>query len=114
MKKFLMLSLIGVLGLLPLSSHAATYHYIDVNGTVHDVNSSSAAAALAYVSSLPATIHSGVALDLGFLNPGDNYGHDYQYRTTFGTIATVHAASLDAARMLATNRASDSGFYLVH
>ncbi len=112
MKKLLMLSFIGVLGL-PLTSFAATYHYLDVNGTVHDVDALSAQQALNYVNSLPNTIHSGVALDQGILKPGDDYGQTYQYRTIYGTNGYVHAATLDAARSLATDRAANSGFYIV-
>jgi hypothetical protein len=112
MKKLLALSFIGVLGL-PLTSFAATYHYLDVNGTVHDVNAPSAQQALTYVNALPSTIHSGVALDQGRLNAGENYGHYYQYRTKSGAYNVVLAATLDAARTLATDRASDSGFVIV-
>lgn len=112
MKKILALSLIGVFGL-PLTSLAATYHYLDVHGNVNSVEAQSAAQALNYVNSLPTTIHSGVALDQGILEPGQNYSQLYQYRTIYGTNAYVRAATLDAARLLATDKASNSGFYMV-
>ncbi len=112
MKKLLALSLLGVFGL-PLISSAATYHYVDVTGTVQSVEASSAAHALAYVTSLPTTIHTGVALDLGVLDAGDDHSNLYQYRTTYGTNAVVRAATLDAAYLLATDRAADSGFMLL-
>ncbi len=112
MKKLLALSFIGVLGF-PLSSLAATYHYLDVTGTAHTVEAASATQALNFVNALPNTIHSGVALDMGILEPGENYGQTYQYRTIYGTNAYVQAATLDAARLLATDRAPTSGFYIV-
>lgn len=112
MKKILALSLIGVFGL-PLTSLAATYHYLDVHGNVNSVEAPSATQALKYVSSLPATIHSGVALDQGILEPGQNYSQLYQYRTIYGTTAYVRAATFDAARLLATNEAANSAFYVV-
>lgn len=112
MKKLLTLSLLGVFGL-PLSSFAATYHYLDVYGNVQSVEAQSATQALTYVNSLPTTIHSGVALDQGILEQGQNYSQLYQYRTVYGTTAYVRAATIDAARLIATNEAANSGFYMV-
>lgn len=112
MKKILALSLVGVFGL-PLSSYAATYHYLDLSGTVHSVEASSATQALTYISALPNTLHTGVALDQGILEQGENYGNTYQYRTVYGTNAYVEAVTVDAARALATDRDPNSGFYIV-
>lgn len=108
----LALSFLGVVGS-PLISHAATYNYLDINGTVHSVDAPSATQALTFINSLDSTLHSGIALDLGLLNPGDDYGNDYQYRTIYGTNAVVHAATFDAARILAVDRAPTSGLLLL-
>jgi hypothetical protein len=109
MNKLLALSLLGVLAS-PFVSSAATYHYVDLTGTVHDIEAPTALQAFATVENSGQTIHSGVAPDLGIIRAGQNYGVDYSYVTNQGTVATVHAASLDAASALATDRAPNSGF----
>lgn len=106
------MALLGVSGL-PFAASAATYHYLDIAGIVRDIESPNASAALQFVTASPTALHSGVALDMGVLKPGQDFGNDYQYRTVSGGTAVIHAATLDAARMLATDRDSNSGFYLM-
>lgn len=106
------LSLLGVCGS-PLISSAATYNYLDLTGTVRSVDAPSATEALAYVNSLDTTLHTGVALDLGILNQGENFGQDYTYRTVNGTTVFLRAATYDAAWILATDRDPSSGIMLL-
>ncbi len=113
MKKYLLaLSLVGVLGL-PSVSYAATYFYIDITGAARSVEANSSSEALAIVNAMPNTLHSGVTLDQGFIEEGENYGNLYQYRTTAGTTAVVRAATIDAAALLATDRDPSSGFVIM-
>lgn len=111
MKKIFALSLLGVLGS-PLISHAATYHYLDIYGVAHDVDAPTAAQALSAVNPLQTTMHTGVALDQGVLVPGELYGQDYSYVNTQGSLVTIHAASLDAAKIIASDKDPNSGFLI--
>lgn len=97
----------------PFVSSAAYYHYLDLSGTVRGIEANSATEALAQVNAQDNSLHSGVKLDTGELKDGESYGRTYLYVSTTGETKSVSAASLDAAYMLATDRANTSGFLVV-
>lgn len=112
MKKFTTATTLAALGtlLIPAVSLAATYHYVTLDGTVDEVQASTAAQALVMVDARDDSIHSGVQLDTGVLDEGEQVGHEYTYVALDGSVKTITAASLDAATVLATDRKYDSGF----
>jgi hypothetical protein len=101
-----------MMGAMPAVSSAAMYHYIDLSGRVGTVEANSPQQALALANSFNNVLHSGVKLDQGMLQTGESYGFPYRYVDIYGNTRTVTAASLDAAYMLATDRASNSGINL--
>jgi hypothetical protein len=111
MKKTIALAAAAAL-LVPSLSMAATYHYVNIDGTVADIGAGSAAEALAALRTSPSTIHSGVMLDQGMIEQGEQVGNLYQYISVSGQLKSVFAASLDAARVLATDKAPTSGFLI--
>ena len=106
------LSLVGMFGL-PFVSSAATYHYVDITGTVRSLEATSASAALNIVSAMPNTLHTGVKLDQGLLEAGDEMGNYYLYQNTSGGTSIIRAATADGAYLLATDRAPSAILYLI-
>ena len=92
---------VGFMFALPGLSLAASYHYIDIQGNVQTIEANSGAEALATVALRADALHSGVVLDQGVLEEGDDYGIVYAYMSTSGETRTVTAATLDAAYLLA-------------
>jgi len=107
------LVLLGVLTVFPAVSSAAVYHYIDMTGTVQDIEAPNSDMALAMTISSGQVLHSGVKLDQGLLNEGDEFGNVYNYVDIFGNVRGVVAATADAAYILATNIDPNSGLILV-
>ncbi len=105
---------------LPTASLAATYHYVNTSGEIQDTNAANAEQALAQAINIAP--HSGVVLDMGFLNAGDsaslpggtttdaNYpSGTYQYINVNGDVKTVVAANASEALVAATGLALHSG-----
>lgn len=109
MKKILTLAALGAL-LAPLPSLAATYQYVAIDGTVQDVEAATAQEALAMISVRSDVTNSGVKLDTGVLEEGEQVGHVYTYVAVDGTVRSIYAANIDAAYLLATDRMFNSGF----
>ena len=101
MKKIFSLFALSSLFALPAVSLAAPYHYINLNGEVVTIEASNAAEAMAISEARGDVLHSGVAIDQGFLEKGNLHGITYQYQSTLGGIRYVTAASMDAAHILA-------------
>ena len=80
---------------------------------MRSVEAQSAAGALAQVAARGNALHSGVALDLGVLDAGDTYGNVYAYTDRSGMKRNVIAATYDAARILAADRAGGSELMLL-
>ena len=110
MKRILSLFVMGLLLAIPAVSSAATYHYIDLTGNVVTIEAESAQDALSKANANNDVYHSGVKLDQGMLHTGESFAVTYQYVTAQGTLKTVEAASVDAAFILATDIAPNSGF----
>lgn len=107
--------------LLPLASFAATYDYIDANGIVQSVQAGSANEAMARATNMD--LHSGVKLDAGALDVGDNvFGvggsgdasgtHLYHYIDRNGIVQDVRARNEVEAMGLAVNMDPHSGVKL--
>jgi len=102
---------------LPATSYAATYFYVNTAGSISRVEASNATGALS-LSAPNRAVHSGVALDTGYLAVGDPvtatvYGTGgatmYQYVDVNGNVRFVEADSPEMAIALAPNRAPHSG-----
>lgn len=105
---------------LPAATFAATYHYVDTTGTVRTVEAVNANDAFNHAANI--AVHSGVTLDQGLLEAGDqipvanatgmtasNGMASYRYVDMTGTVREVIAASPNAALMMATDRDPNSG-----
>ncbi|HEU4677774.1 MAG TPA: hypothetical protein VFS75_03610 [Candidatus Paceibacterota bacterium] len=124
---------IALIGMFPLLSSAATYHYVDQSGVVRDVEAPNAQTAIMIAPDRDP--HSGVAIDEGDIEPGmevasvagsdaggsNGNGSDngslngtggpntWHYVTDAGLTATVEAPSPEVALMRATNIDPHSG-----
>jgi len=117
MSKFIVLAIM----LVPFLSSAATYHYVAVTGETASVEASSAEEAFAKAHDIAP--NSGVALDMGMIEDGDEVaegtvaGHvgatggsnTFHYVTSDGYTASVTANDPQTALTIAPNRASNSG-----
>jgi hypothetical protein len=103
MKTILAYSLAAALTVAPAVALAETYHYIDITGEVESIEAQSAAEALMVIEANGDALHSGVKLDVGQLEEGEDYGITYEYQSTSGGTGRVTAASADAAMLLATD-----------
>lgn len=119
--KYLSLSalvlMFGAVTVLPLTSLAATYYYVNTQGTVSSVDAPNATAALATAPNIAP--NSGVALDEGIVQPTTSGTavtsttlHTYYYVNAAGFTAWVQAPDVATAFALATNRAVHSGVAL--
>jgi N-acetylglucosamine kinase-like BadF-type ATPase len=111
MKKVFLLT--ALLLALPAVSFAATYQYVDVNGTLQAVSAASSDQAFALASNIAP--NSGVILSEGDVNQSSvttNTSYPpgtYQYIDVNGNVKMVTAANADAALALATGIAPHSG-----
>lgn len=114
MKKIISLAVIVAMGLMiaPTVSNAATYFYIDIYGNVEGVEATNSQQALMSANAQDVIVHSGVSLDLGVLEEGQVFANVYEYVDINGNLKSVTAATLDGARILATDRAPRSGFLI--
>lgn len=121
MKKIFNLGVFGaVLALLalPAVSSAATYLYASLNGSLVRVEAANVSDALALAAM--GNIHSGVMLDNGMFSSGTASitvtsanpasARTYTYADVNGNLKTVTATSVEAANMMATDKATGSGF----
>jgi hypothetical protein len=104
---------------LPLTGFAATYDYIDADGTVQTVSANDASEALAQADDKD--MHSGVMLHDGLLDAGDTVfgiggsgdasvaSSGYQYVDTNGVVQEVSATNAAEAFQMATNIDEHSG-----
>lgn len=113
MKPFILVAATAVLAL-PFVSFAQTYDYVALDGTIKSVVAPTAANALAQIQAQGDAMHSGVRAADGILAPGDQVGLTYTYVSTSGSLKSVTASSVDAAFMLAADRAPASGFLVGH
>ena len=107
----------GAVTTLPLTSLAATYYYVNTQGTVAAVDAPNASAALATAPNIAA--NSGVALDEGIIGVAQTGTpvpsttlHTYYYVNASGYTAWVQAPDVATAFVLATNIALHSGVAL--
>lgn len=110
MKKIILTASLAAILAVPAAVGAASYHYVDVAGTVNTIEAASPSDALLKARLSGKTIHSGVALDRGVLETGKNVGTVYQYIDVWGNVRTITAASVDAAFVLAPDKAPHSSF----
>ncbi len=117
MKKIFNLGVFGaVLALLalPAVSSAATYLYANLNGSLVQIEAANVSDALAQAA--VGNIHSGVMLASNLLNasaspaPAAAATYKYTYADVNGNLKSVTATSLEAASMMATDKAIGSGF----
>lgn len=101
MKKVQLVAGLALLFAFPSVSLAAQYHYLNLRGEVVTVEASNASQALAISASRGDSMHSGVVLDIGLLEQGDEYGITYRYQSNLGGTKYVTAASVDAAYVIA-------------
>jgi hypothetical protein len=99
---------------LPTAAFAATYHYVDNNGTIQTVTASNAAEAEA--KAVNRDPNSGVALDTGVLDTGDgtvgngNNGYvKFYYVDQMNIVRGIVAATSQEAFAIAANIAPHSG-----
>lgn len=112
MKKIIALASVAALAV-PFVSSAAAYHYIDIYGRVNTIDAATPQLALQAVTTSDETLHSGVKLDLGTLETNEVYGQTYTYVSTTGQLRSVTAATIDAAALIAVDRAPGSGFMVM-
>lgn len=78
----------GILALvLPIITFGATYHYVDVNGDVQQVEANSAAEALTKPTDIAA--NSGVAIDRDIIQPGMSINDNTVNNTSVPTMSTT-------------------------
>ncbi len=95
--------------LIPVAAFAATYDYVNTSGTLQTVSAPNAEVAIATAPNIAPD--SGVMLDNGSpvtttVSSGDPI---FQYVTTAGMLATIHAANSTIAIQTAPNIAPNSG-----
>lgn len=106
------------LGLIPSLSFAATYFYVDTSGKVSAVEAPNAETAIAIAPDR--AIHSGVALDMGYLEEGTDvnafgYSNDtegnelYHFVNSLGITDSVIAPDAHTALEIAPNIHVHSG-----
>jgi hypothetical protein len=117
---------------LPMLSYAATFHYVDLTGEIGSIEAPNASVALATAPDIHP--NSGVVLDAGLLEEGDNafafgVGGDadvagvsisvvsdglitFQYVDVNGDVDSVEARNATEAMLLADNIHPNSGVYI--
>lgn len=113
MKKGILLPLAGALFAIPAIGFAASYHYISMEGEVKTIEAASATQALTIAHQNGAAQDSGVKVDLGVLDEGEDTGNVYMYVDASGNTKSVTAANVAAAFVLATDIAPDSGVVVI-
>ena len=113
MKKGILLTLAGALLAIPAVGFAASYHYVSVDGEVKTIDAANATQALTIAHQNGAAYDSGVKVDLGMLDEGDETGNVYMYVDVSGNTKSVTAANVQAAFALATDIAPDSGVVVI-
>lgn len=111
-------ALLAGIATLPLTSLAATYYYVDTTSEVGSVEANSASQALV-ASDADRAPHSGVVIDRGFLETGDDVQGEvagastgltlYDYVDVFGKVEDVAAVNAEQALMLAADIHPHSG-----
>ena len=111
--KYLTLLATVAIGCLPFVSFAATYNYVNSQGTIESVQASNATQARAMATDIDP--HSGVALDEGYLDAVNTplaSAQTYFYVNAQGYTASIHAADSNIALTAAPDIALHSGVSL--
>ncbi len=114
MKNKIILSMVGILFLLPAVSFASSYLYVDANGTLKEVVAVNSTDAINMMLARgDSMVDSGVKLNMPFDNMsvggGTIGGGVYWYVDNQGMVRSVMANSANEALMMATDKVYNSG-----